>query len=47
MTNAELTVIEYAKKMQAYAEERDYEYLMTYWSAYLDGARRQKQEDEQ
>lgn len=41
-----LTVIEYAKKMQAYAEERDDEYLMTYWSAYLDGARRQKQEDE-
>jgi hypothetical protein len=41
-----MTVIEYAEHMQKYAEERDDEYLMTYWSAYLDGARRQKQEAE-
>lgn len=42
-----MSVIEYAEKMLKYAEEQDHDYLMTYWAAYLDGARRQKQEDEQ
>lgn len=43
---SKLNVIEFAeKRLQDSADERQ-DYLMTYWSAYLDGARAQKREDE-
>lgn len=42
---SKLNVIEFAeKRLQESADERQ-DYLMTYWSAYLDGARAQKKED--
>lgn len=41
-----MSVIEFAEKRQLEEIQADNDYLISYWTAYLDGARAQKREDD-